>query len=409
MGGVKRTGRTQLMESQRNSTAAAILRVILRDGPLGRKQLADTTGSSFTTITRSVRKLLERGAIVEAAALRSPDSVGRPVMPLDLPGPERLVVGTHLHPQRTSVGAFTLRGERVHDAFRAAVGTSTVERAREAAALTRDVLDELGGSTVAGIGVATPWAEHRLPSLGPRPWDIGYDVMTEAMRAATGLPVWVDSNVRALAVEQHWWGGLRGNVLTILIGRSIGLAQMREEELVWSGRGTGGIVSHIQVPGSEQSCDCGQLGCIAATCTDDALLERAIASGALPPGFRQQDLLETAPKGSDRLTALRAERARELSLVLPPLIDLVDPDLTILRGNFGTPEEIERCLDLIRDRYRTIVGRDVQVEHRPPTGGGDWARASAALAVHGYVNAPLLGDDAEVATGTPVGAEAGGV
>lgn len=392
MGEVTRTGRTQLMESQRNGTAAAILRVILRDGPVGRKQLAATTGSSFTTITRSVRDLLERGALVEGAAMRSRETAGRPVMPLDLPGSELLVVGTHLHPQRTTVGAFTLRGERVHDVARPASGSSTEARARDAAILTRDVIDELETSTVVGIGVATPWAEHRLPSLGPRPWDIGYDVMTEAMRASTGLPVWVDSNVRALAVEHHWWGGVRGNVLTILIGRSIGLAQMREEELVWSGRGTGGIVSHIQVPGSEQPCECGQVGCIAATCTDDALLERAVATGVLPPGSRQQDLLETAPAGSQQLAALRDERVQELGLVLPPLIDLVDPDRTILRGTFGTPEEIEACLELIRDRYRALVGREVDVEHRRPRAGGDWARASAALAVHGYINAPLLGD-----------------
>ncbi|WP_157236002.1 ROK family transcriptional regulator [Brachybacterium sp. P6-10-X1] len=398
---MNRTGRTQLMESQRNGTASAILRTILRDGPVGRKQLAAATGSSFTTITRSVRDLLERGALVERDAVRSPAAAGRPVLPLDLPGPEVLVVGTHLHPQRTTVGAFTLRGERIHDAARPAGGSSTEARARDAALLTREVIDELEGSAVVGIGVATPWAEDRLASLGPRPWDIGYDVMTEAMRSTTGLPVWVDSNVRALAVEHHWWAGMRGNVLTILVGRSIGLAQMREEELVWSGRGTGGIVSHIQVPGSEQRCGCGQVGCIAATCTDDALLERAIATGALPPGSRQQDLLETAPEDADQLTALRAGRVRELGLVLPPLIDLVDPDLTILRGTFGTPEEIEECLALIRGRYREIVGRDVRIEHRAPTAGGNWARASAALAVHGYVNAPLLGEDLEVESATP--------
>jgi len=386
---VKKPGRTHLMESQRNRTSAAILRAILREGPLGRKRLAAATGASPTTVTRIVADLVERGALLEVSGHRMPDRTGRPETPLDLPGGERLVVGAHLHPQRTAIGAYTLRGECVCEADLPAAGTSTEERSAEAASLARTFLGELGGSTVLGIGIATPWAEQHRSFPAPRPWDVGHAQLETAVRAATGLPVRVDSNVRALAVEHYWWSALHGDVLTVLVGRSVGLAHMREEELVWSERGTGGMVSHLLVPGSSAPCECGQSGCIAATCTDDALLARAITTGALPAGAVQQDLYPVSEEDGEALRALRIERAEQLGRVLPAIITLVDPERTILRGAIGAPDEVERCLSIVRDRYRSLVGRDAAVEHRLDSVPGGWTRASAALALHTYLAAPF--------------------
>ncbi|MFT7927566.1 hypothetical protein, partial [Salmonella enterica] len=85
--------------------------------------------------------------------------VGRPVVPLDVPAAQRLVVGAHMHPGSTSCGAFTLRGEQVAFRTTAAGGRTQRERIEEAARLVDDVVTEAGVAAVLGIGMTTPWAE----------------------------------------------------------------------------------------------------------------------------------------------------------------------------------------------------------------------------------------------------------
>jgi predicted NBD/HSP70 family sugar kinase len=395
-----RTERTELMVRQRNATASAIMRAIVREGPSGRKELASRIGVSFTTITKTVTELIELGALTESAP-PPPRGVGRPVVPLDVPAAaQRLVVGAHLHPESTSCGAFTLRGERVEFRRAAASGRTQRERIEEAAHLVDDVVTEAGVAAVLGIGMTTPWAEVHHGEPPPLLSDVDHDELRNGLRERLPHPVRLEPNVRALAVEHHWWGGGGDDVLTVLVGRSVGVAQMRGGDLVWDGPGAGGLVSHIVVPGSSYPCACGQVGCIKATCTDDALLQRAVAAGLLLPGALQRDLYPRTD--SEQLQRLRQARAEDLGRVIPLIMSLVAPGETTIRGRLGTPDEISTCIEAIRLRYRALVGRDANVRYQ---GGGEpdfWARASAALALDRYLASPLEHEEDRASRGAPV-------
>ncbi len=380
-----RTVRTELMVRQRNATASAIMRSIVREGPSGRKELAAATGVSFTTITKTVTELIELGALTESAP-PTPSSVGRPVVPLDLPATERLVVGAHLHPESISCGAFTLRGERVGFRSTEARGRTQPERVEEAARLVDDVVTEIGAAAVLGIGMTTPWAEVHHGQPPPLLSDVDHNELRDGLRRRLPHPVRLEPNVRALAVEHHWWGGGGDDVLTVLVGRSVRVAQMRGGDLVWDGPGAGGLVSHLVVPGSDFPCECGQVGCVKVTCTDDALVRRAVDAGLLPAGSSQHDLYPTPD--TEPLRRLRQTRAEELGRVIPLIMSLIAPGETAVRGRLGTPDEITACIEAIRLRYRALVGRDANVRfhHDGRTG---WPRASAALALDRYLASPL--------------------
>lgn len=381
-----RTVRTDLMVRQRNATASAIMRAIVREGPIGRKKLGPAIGVTFTTITKTVTELIELGALTESAAA-TPRGVGRPVVPLDVPGRGRLVVGAHLHPESTSCGAFTLRGERV--AWRTAKAKGRTQRARikEAARLVDKVVTEVSAHAVLGIGVTTPWAEIHHGERPPLVADVDPDDLRNGLRESLPHPVRVEPNVRALAVEHYWWGDAPDDVLTVLVGRSLRVAQMRGGDLIWDGPGAGGLVSHLIVPGSTHPCPCGQVGCVKATCTDDALVRRAVAAKLLPAGALQRDLY---PKSDNEpLRQLRQARAQELGQVIPLIMSLVAPGETVVRGRLGTPEEISTCIETIRRRYRELVGRDANVRYCEDSRPGNWARASGALALDHYLRSPL--------------------
>lgn len=389
---VVRTERTELMVRQRNGTASAVMREIVRGGPAGRKELASRTGVSFTTITKTVTELLELGALVESAPGVS-SRAGRPVVPLDVPGSSRLVVGAHLHPQSTSCGAFTLRGEQVLWRDARAVGQTRRERTEEAAAFVHDVVTEVGADAVLGIGLATPWAEVHHGGPPPLSNDVDHDELRDALSARLPHPVRLESNVRALAVEQHWWSAVGDDVLTVLIGRAVGVAQMRGDELVGDGSVPGGLVSHLVVPGSTYPCECGQVGCIKVTCSDDALLQRAVEAGVLPPGPLQRDLYPHDDVDTPALRQMRRERAEALSRVLPLIMSMVAPKTTLVRGWVGINDEIDSCIEATRRRYRELVGRDADVRHYGRARNDFWAHASSALALDRYLAAPLQYED----------------
>lgn len=378
--------RTELMVRQRNDTASAIMRTIVREGPLGRKELSSAIGVSFTTITKTVTELLDLGALTESVPA-APRGAGRPVTPLDVPIGQRLVLGGHLHPTSTSCGAYTLRGEVVTWRSVPATGGTQRERIEEAARLVEEIVAEVGAAAVVGIGMSTPWAELHHGHPPPLVADVEPDALRDALRERLPHPVRVEPNVRAQALEHHWWGGGGDDVLTVLVGRSVGVAQMRGHDLVWDGPGAGGLVSHLVVPGSTHPCDCGQIGCVKATCTDDALLRRAVDAGLLPAGALQRDLYRDPD--TEGLRRLRQERAEELGQVIPLIMSLVAPAETTVRGQVGTPDEIAMCIDMIRSRYRELVGREATVRYYDIRRADYWPHASATLALDRYLASPL--------------------
>ena len=361
------------MQAQRNATASGILRSLLRHGPQGRKRLADTTGTSFTTVTKVVTELLATGALVETVPTPTREA-GRPEVPLDLPGPARAVIGVHFHPDHTTVAAFDLRGREL-------LVRSLAHRSQEFD-LTRQVLADLDGEPV-GIGLATGGGWQHGPPTGPNQWRM--QEITTLVADMIELPVRVDTNVNALALEQHWWRGVDGDVLTVFVGRSIGVAQMRGDALHPGRFGRGGSVDHLTVPGSDAACPCGARGCVDATCSNAALHAAAVENGLLAATTPLRTLDNAAARQDPALRTLRLERSRALGRVLPTIIRLVEPDLTIVHGGLHGDEEISTCLTTARKRYHQIAATDVDLYVGEL---GLWARASAALALDSYFHQP---------------------
>lgn len=378
--------RTPLMQQQRNRTATQILRCLLRDGPQGRKQLTAATGRSSTTVTKVINELLGAGAVIES----TPPPVrgaGRPQVPLEL-SPDRVVVGIHLYFNRIIVCVYSLRGEELASAtehHQLAMNDpdrdfSTVVAA--AAELTDQVLESVPGTPV-GAGVATGGGWQGGDNTGPNQWRI--QEIEEMLSARMTIPVTVDTNVNALALEQHWWDHIDGDVLTLFVGRSIGIAHMCNDSLQLGRFGRGGSIDHLVVPGSTALCDCGARGCVEATCGNFAVHAAAVEQGILPP---DTPLLVMGGPPEQRLPALEplcVERAFHLGRMLPIVLRMYEPERTIIRGGMNATEQ-QACLGTAADQYRAITGTSTQLECRPIL---TWPRASATLALDAWMHQPL--------------------
>ena len=103
------------------ANAAAVLQVLLAEGPLARAEIADRVGLTRGTVTRVTGRLLAIGLLVEGEPL--PSQFGRPLVPLALAASARLSATAHLGAEEARLGL---------------VGIDGMHRGREACSIQRD-------------------------------------------------------------------------------------------------------------------------------------------------------------------------------------------------------------------------------------------------------------------------------
>ncbi|WP_166658071.1 ROK family protein [Actinokineospora alba] len=378
------------------NSAAALLTDLQRLGPLARKQLCRTTGLSFTTVTRMCASLIEIGVLAELEPRPSertgPGRAGRPEIPLDFAAGGRLLVGVHIRPWSTTCTVFDLTAaELSHAEYVHPAGASPGELLAAGVAMTADVLSTVDISRTLGIGVSIGGlVDHdrrvsvESPMLGWREVDLG------AAFDPLGLAVHVDSSVRCLALDQLWRRGSQvgDTSLTLFVSEIVGAAIIVDRRLRRGPGASAGNILHFPVhDGPGTVCSCGRRNCLSAVVSNPALYDQALAVGAAPPDtqwhtpvYKYQD--------NPVMAALRRRRAGWLGEAAGTLIELLNPDTTVIAGHLGTQDDIDHMFAVARSRCSTTLGaRPTSVLHRE-AGADVWDRASVSLVLDDYLRHP---------------------
>jgi glucokinase len=113
------------------------------------------------------------------------------------------------------------------------------------------IVDIEGGTMRKGI--------HRVPELAGAP-------LVERVHAMSGVPVFIDNDVNALALGEWTWGPGRGaaSMVMLALGTGVGGAVILDGHLVRGKSGYGGEFGHVSVNLDGRPCLCGIRGCLAA-------------------------------------------------------------------------------------------------------------------------------------------------
>lgn len=197
---------------------------------------------------------------------------------------------------------------------------------------------------------------------------------------ATGLPVFVDNDVNALAIAARLYDGrLPDDVLLVTIGYGIGCAMTIGGRVHRGARGGAGELGHVVVDPDGQACACGLRGCLETLIGDNALARRAVAAGIVPAGGTKDDLNAAARRGDPAASALFDAAGEELGRELASLVHVVDPELLVISGEgvdvwqYWKPG-FTRALRAHLPRQR----RDLRVVVRD-WGEDTWTRGAASL------------------------------
>jgi len=347
-------------------------------GGLSRVEISEQTGLSAQTVSNIVRRMLEAGLLLERD--RIAQGLGKPRTPLVLHPTGRYAIGVHLDPLVTTLVVVNLVGEVA--AHQQRPTRADADPGEILAAIADDVpglLAEAGVSLdqVSGIGFASPGPVDTAsgmvldPPHLPRWRDVR---VSDDLGERVGLPVVLDKDVVAAVVGERWRGATLGqaNSMFLYLSTGIGVGVAVDDVILRGSTGNAGDIGHMVVDDQGPLCECGRRGCIGVTLSPAALVERAVAAGALgerevanvhsaeparvDEGFSALCALVEA--GDPTATEVVAASAKQLAKAISTLANIFDTDAVAVGGPTWT-----RLQAVYLDRLPEYVRPDLV--HRP--------------------------------------------
>lgn len=377
-------------------SAAAVLRAVLDHGPIARSSIARATRLSAATVSGVAASLMERGLLREAPGAAGPTGMGRPHVPLDVEPDAVGVIAVHIAVPRATVALLDLRGReiaRFQDPHRGRDPESVLGAV--AARVTAVRRDHGRRRRILGVGLATGgWVDSvngtivEHPVLGWRDVPAG-----PVLAGATGLPVWVDNNSRALLRAEQLLGAVaaraRQSAVLIFVGNVVDVAFSTGGAVHQGPRSAAGAVAHLPVEGCAEPCSCGRVGCLQAAVGERSLVRRALAAGVIDrPDIHA--LVAAALDGRVEALALLRERARLVGRAAALLLDLFDPEVLVV-AEAGV-NRVPACLAMLRAEVASasFAGADVTATVHPSSFPANvLAVAGGAVALDQVYASPL--------------------
>jgi glucokinase len=211
------------------------------------------------------------------------------------------------------------------------------------------VVDDVGGratgvARVCGVGCGGPMTRggETVSPLNISGWR-GFELRRRLVEA-TGLPVAVDNDAKALALGEGWVGAARGeeNFLAMVVSTGVGGGIVLGGALLDGRDGNAGHIGHVIVEPDGRPCVCGGHGCLEAEASG---LSIAAYTGLSP---------------ADVPLAVKQRTGTLVGRAVASVVNLLDLPLAVVAGSvalgFGAPffaaaqaEMDERCrLDFSR-------------------------------------------------------------
>ncbi|MEV0797542.1 ROK family transcriptional regulator [Kribbella sp. NPDC050281] len=357
---MKELMRSAQLSDVRQQNYSTIMRELMRSGPTARTDLASAIGMSTGSVTR-LTGALARAGLVREATEPTTRGMGRPKVPVAIDESTYGVIGVHFGLHRINTCLIDLRGQLVAELPATERTTNLKPLLRGAARSVRKMIDS-HGLTVLGVGASTGgWVDsssgqvHSQPVLG---WQEA--PLAEALHELVGLPVLVDSQVRALALAEHWFGAAAGvdNFIHLFVGNVVGAGFVFNGSPYRGAHSAAGGLDHLPVAGrSSQTCVCGSRRCFAMVAGDLETARRARAAGLITDDQEVYDVFALAVSGNPQARRLLQDRAGVVGTATATLIELLDPELVVIGGGVSAPvDHVAVVRDAAQDRLAASRG-----------------------------------------------------
>lgn len=301
---------------------ARLIRLLHREGPQSRSNLAAALGVSRGTVTSIVQPVLDAGLLEELA----------PVQPAPRNGTSR--AGKPARPlwfsDTVQLGCLYVSGGGLHQAVMRMDGETVRERRTAldlddpVGGIVADCEEFFAGSTLMGVGVAAAGmvdTDHgvileiyRAPALTGMP-------VARLLRDRLDVPVVVDHHPRVQAIGDLWFGEGRElqSFASLHTGEVLGAGMVHNGRILRGDQGAGGEIGHMVVDLDGERCVCGRVGCWETVATLPWLRREAERAGL--PGANEMTCASLVDQSARDEAAARLLR-RYLANIAQGIADL---------------------------------------------------------------------------------------
>lgn len=368
-----------------NDSARAVFEALLVGGPLSRAELSRRLTLSPASLTKITRPLVDAGVFIERSAT-SEGGLGRPSQPLDLDARFAYFIGIKLTGEAIYAVLTDARANIVDEVDEQLDDQAVDAVVRKIAAIATSL--PLRHGRVAGIGICLSGNASRAESsVRNSPFLHWKGVpLADLVREATGLPVVLENDVRALTAAEQWFGEAAelDSFAILTFGVGIGCGMVTNGAQIEGHQGASGLIGHFPIDDRGPFCYAGHRGCAHAYATTSGIAKSlSSALGAGQVSFER--CVELARAGDPIARAVFDEAGTAIGTLLAVVINLVGPERIFISGEGAVIYRLgeQAALSRMRDRLHwTATEVPIVVQS---LGFIEWARGAAVVAVQQYV------------------------
>lgn len=368
-------------ELMKQLNVSAVLKVIRDNGSLSRADVAKITGLTPASVTNITKMLIEDEYLVECKVGQS--SGGRPPIMLELNPNARYVIGisigvgmidvviTNLSAEIILKKSIEINEERYDYDF---VFKELVKLINEVIECSKIEKEKILGAGVAlhGIVNARTGMSIYSPYYGWKEINI-----KEALENELNLGVYVDNDVRAMALGESWFGITKdiSNFVTLNISNGIGAGIIINNKPYYGVDFSAGEIGHIVVEGDGDKCNCGNYGCLETVASNNIITKKAIklikqgtnsVLKELKADINQltiEDISEAAKLEDELAISIIKEAARYIGIAITNLINILNPTSIVVVGEIfeNTFYAIETLNEIVKNRGMKLSSENVRI------------------------------------------------
>ncbi len=239
-------------------------------------------------------------------------------------------------------------------------------------ALVRDRLPALLAAAgrreadVVAVTVGVPGPVQAFPArvVSP-PIMTGWDdvVVPDALALDLDVPVLVakDTNLIALGEHRACFGD-QEHILAVKVGTGVGSGVICARALHRGADGAAGDIGHIPVPGIDEQCLCGKVGCVEAKAGGWALARDLRALGHDVPNGSRDVVAMLRARDPDAMRLVN-EGARLLGTAIADAVNVLNPSTVVLGGDIAVAHEylLAHVREVVYTRSLPLATRSLNI------------------------------------------------
>lgn len=329
---------------------STILQIVRTKGPISRAEISKLTGLNPATVSSNVSNLIEIGLVRDTGIGAS--SGGRKPMMIELNPGAYYVIGVDMGTTDVSTGITDLEGRIQHKVTLPFGDAQTPEAVMGIISQSIRMVIEVSGLTsdqFLGIGMGVHGLVDPVKGISlfapAFQWE---DVaVAEPFSEEFGLPVFIDNDVRAMALGEKWFGKAAdvSNFVFLNIGTGIGSGIYVNGELIQGAHFGAGEIGHVRVTEHGERCFCGKTGCLSTLASGPAIerqAREAVLQGKAPilmglaEGKAEQVtgelIYKAALQGDAYSLELLHQTGRLIGGALSLILNLLNPEMVLIGG-----------------------------------------------------------------------------